>query len=129
MRISSAILAITTCLSITGCATQQHSPVQMANHFIHNENVTQTTADTFPAKNPKQVAIYSSEKIPSTPYRVIGVATVAKHNLLGMQRADTTIHTRMKEIAAAIGGDGIININNSNEQMQASIIQFQKILI
>lgn len=129
MRVSSAILAMTFSLTITGCATQNHSPVQMASHFIHNENVTQTTTDTFPAKNPKQVAIYSSEKIPSTPYRVIGVATVAKRNLLGVQRADITIHNRMKEIAAGIGGDGIININHNSEQVQASIIQFQKILI
>lgn len=129
MRVSSAILAMALSLGLNGCATPSHSPTQLASNFIHNEQIVHTTPDTFPAKNPNQVAIYSHEKIPSTPYRVIGVATVSRHNLFGIQRADASLQNRIKEIAAALGGDGVININNNTEHMQASIIQFQKILI
>lgn len=63
------------------------------------------------------------------PYRVIGVATVARHNIIGVMREDATIHDMMKNLAASVGGDGLINLNEIKDGMQATIIQYQKILI
>lgn len=130
MRLSYPFLAtIMVAFSLAGCTTKGQSTPQVASNFINRQHVITTTKETYPAKNPQTVALYTPDKTPHAPYRVIGVATVSKYNLLGMQRKDDTVHEMMKTLAASVGGDGLINISNGEESIQANIIAFQKIMI
>lgn len=122
-----AVMIVSAC--IQGCATPGPTPPQTAANFLQKQHVVATTNIKLPAKNPRTVAIYTKDKTPHTAYRIIGVATVSRHNLLGIKRHEDTIHDMMKELAASIGGDGIIDVSGSEENMRANVIAFQKILI
>lgn len=130
MRMSYPFLAaITIAFLLGGCSTTGQSTTQVASNFINRQHVVTTTKETYPAKNPQTIALYSSDKTPHAPYKVIGVATVSKYNLLGMPRKDDTVHDMMKSLAASVGGDGLINVSSGDENVQANIIAFQKIMI
>ncbi|OGT37536.1 MAG: hypothetical protein A3F11_02650 [Gammaproteobacteria bacterium RIFCSPHIGHO2_12_FULL_37_14] len=123
---------LVTAISITtllmSCSTGK-TPTQVASNFINRQSIVHTTRDTYPAKNPQQVALYAGDKTPHTAYRVIGIAKISRYNLLGLKRQDIALENMMKSLAASIGGDGVIDIATNNDSMQANIIQFQRILI
>jgi hypothetical protein len=122
-----SIMLMTVLLS--ACASQCHSPTQMASNLINRQSVVSTSGESYPTKNPQHVALYSTEQSPASPYRVIGVATISKFNLLGVKRQDATMHNMMKQLAANMGGDGVINLSSNDNALQGHIIAFQKILI
>ena len=126
-----ALTTIAVTFLLGSCATTHsgQSTTQVASNFIQHQNVEMTSPFKYPPKNPQNVAVYSNEKSPHTAYRVIGVAKVSKYNLLGMERQDATIHSMMKNLAASIGGDGIMNVSSNSDGLQANVIAFQKILI
>lgn len=113
---------------LSNCSSTHTPSTNLANN-LNRQSVTLTTAQNYPAKNPKTVTIYTTTQSPQTAYRVIGVAKVSKYNLMGMQRQETTITDMMKHLAASIGGDGLMNITNHDDHMQANVIAFEKILI
>jgi hypothetical protein len=123
------MIFVVTVALLAGCSTPRQSPHQMATNFINRQAVTPTTNESYPAKNPARIALYKSEQKPLTPYRIIGVASVSKHNLIGMERQEGTMHDMIKHLAASIGGDGVIDIRNENDSIKANIIQYQRILI
>ena len=125
VRVTAATLVA---LMLGGCGTTHQSPTQMANNLLNKQTVV-ATSTPLPAKNPNHVAIYTNDKTPRTAYRVIGVATVSKTNLLGMLREEATMHSMMKTLAASIGGDGVMDITHSQDSIKANVIAFQKILI
>ena len=117
-------------LLLESCSsTNGQSSTQLATNFIHRQHVVAMTTEKYPPKNPKTIAVYNEEHKPLTPYRIIGIATVSKRNLIGMQRQDATVHDMIKNLAASIGGDGLINVSNNEENIQASVIAYQKIMI
>ncbi|HEX4045114.1 MAG TPA: hypothetical protein VHZ76_05555 [Gammaproteobacteria bacterium] len=124
------ILAVTGLLA--SCASQNgQSTTQIASNLINRQNVVITTPPTTTTteKNPQTVAIYGKEQSPHAAYKVIGVATVSKYNLLGTKRPDDTVQGMMKGLAASIGGDGLIDVSNNADSIQGQVIQFQKIMI
>ena len=130
MKPFSKIAVLSIALLISGCA-HQNSPnaTQVASNFIQRQSIESTTSQQYTPKNPQKIALYTDDKTPHTAYRVIGVAKVSKYNLLGMQRKEDAMHEMMKNLAASIGGDGIIDISNEKDGMKANVIAFQKILI
>lgn len=114
---------------LNGCANSGPYSNQTAAHLIHRESLVTTTNENYPAKNPTHVSLYKNEQKPKNPYRIIGIAKVSKFNLMGMKRQETLVNEMMKNLAASIGGDALININNNKDNMQANIIAFEKILI
>lgn len=116
-------------LLLSSCANSNCTPAQAASNLIQRQQVVATTKEHYPSKNPQAVAIYNDDESPVTAYRVIGIATISKYNLLGVQRQNNTMNAMMKDLAASMGGDGLINVSENDEAMQAHIIAYQKILI
>src|SRR5438128_1039876 len=114
---------------LEGCSTTGQSSTQLASNFIQRQHVATISKDKYPPKNPRNIALYNAINKPMMPYRIIGVATVARHNIIGLNREDTTINDMMKKLAASVGGDGLININEGRNGIEGTIIQYQKILI
>lgn len=127
--IHSIMAAIAISALLTSCATEGRSPTQLAANAINRQSITPTTHDTYPAKNPQTVSLYTADQKPNAAYRIIGIVKVSQYNLLGAKREDETLHSMMKKLAAGIGGDGVININRSNDEIQANVIAYQRILI
>jgi hypothetical protein len=123
-----SIIIFTIAVLLTGCMAQGRTPTQVATSLINRESITTTTHDIYPVKNPQTVALYTNEK-PHAAYRVIGIAKVSKYNMFGIERQNNTLHSMMKNLAASIGGDGLIELNHTNDNVQAKVIAYQKILI
>lgn len=129
MRLSQCLAIISMIVFLNACASQGQSPTQMCSNFLNRQDVIPTTHGEFPAKNPQTVALYLNSDSPHAPYRIIAMASVSRHNLLGMERSDAEMQARMKQLAANIGGDGLINVSNDPDNLKAHVIAFQKILI
>ena len=129
MRIfAETIMVVLIALLIGGCSTGR-STTQVASNFINKQQVVMLIKDTYTPKNPRLITLYANDQSPHTAYRVIGIATVSKHNLLGMERREPLLKNMMKNLAASVGGDGLIEVKNKNDAIEAQVIQFQKILI
>lgn len=128
MKISYQIIAISVIVLLTSCASQK-SPTQMASNFLNRQSVEMTTKETYTARNPKAITLFTEQKTPHTAYRVIGIATVSRYNLIGVERKNNTLEEMIKSLAASVGGDGLIDIQTDRESIRANVIQFQRILI
>lgn len=125
-------VAIFTCCSVflTCCSTSNSkNPTQMASNLLNRESVTSLTHQSYPAKDPKTVSLFTKEANPNAAYRVIGIASVSKRNIFGGKRQEMTLNNMMKKLAASIGGDGLIDIDNRENDIKAKVIVYQKILI
>jgi hypothetical protein len=122
-----AMIAVT-CL-LTSCSSTGQSSSRMAANFINKQNVVTTTKEPYPAKSPEVVAFYTSQRKPQRPYRIIGMATVSKYNLFGIQRQEATLQSMLQKLAASVGGDAVINLTHDDQSIQANIIAFEKILV
>jgi hypothetical protein len=105
------------------------STLSACTHSLNHEQVVTTTNQVYPAKNPQHVALYNEADSPNNPYRIIGVARISKFNLLGMKRPDTTVQALMKNMAASIGGDGLMNVTHTDDMVEGNVIAFQRIMI
>lgn len=113
---------------LQGCSNSARSTTQVASNLINRQHVILTTQHVYPEKSPKSVALYHAKQSPHSAYRIIGIATISKYNLLGMERQEETLNQMMKNLAASVGGDALININSNKKSIQANVIAFQKIL-
>jgi len=120
MRSIIRLVTLTMITILTSCS---------ATHRINQETVTPLTHDTYPAKNPQSVSLYNDDNKPNAAYRVIGIATVSKYNLLGKKRPNDTLDFMIKNLAASIGGDGVIEISQTDQDIKAKVIAYQKLLI
>jgi hypothetical protein len=130
MKSSSTLSAfIATAFLLTGCSTTTQPQHHLAGNFLKRESIVATSQEKYPPKNPQHIALYPANMDPDKPYKVIGVASVSKYNLVGMQREQKTIHNIMQNLAASIGGDAIMNVTHEDDKVQAKVIAFQKILV
>lgn len=123
------LLTVSMSLLLQACTTNTHSNPQLATNFLTQQTIVATTDEHYPVKNPQTVAVYTHGQKPAVPYKVIGVAKVAKHNFLGTKREEHVLHSMMKSLAASIGGDAVIDVSANEKHIQANVIAFQKILI
>lgn len=129
MKLLSAFVNITiVTLLLTSCSAQTSSS-NFASNIIQGQQIIKTTKQNYPAKTPQTVALYPVDKVPKKAYKVIGVASVSKYNLFGVQREQITLNKMMKQLAASIGGDGLINLNTTDKGMEAKVIAYQRILL
>ena len=87
---------------------------------------TQTSANPMPPKDPVTVSFYSNDKPLKHPYKILGKATVSKYNLVGIKRQEAVLKDKLRNLAAAAGGDAVINITRSKDAVTGTIITFEK---
>lgn len=114
---------------LNACSSSLPSSTQLASNLIYRQQVTTINTGPCLPKDPKNILVYQHEQRPLAPYRIIGTARVSRYNLIGMQRKNKTIHHMMKGLAASIGGDGLINVDESKDHVQGKVIQYQRILL
>lgn len=119
--------ALLVCITLGACTTE--SPATHANNYLNKQEFTPTTKHRYPAHNAAKIAIYDEQHSPQAAYRVIGKAKISKYNILGVKRKDATVQNMIKKLAASVGGDAVIDLNQTSDTVQANIIQYQKILI
>ncbi|SRR5579883_1577978 len=107
-------------LSLVGCATtdQTGSCKPMVAAPIKSP-------DCFCKKNPLKVSFYTTGH-PSMPYKVIGVEHISEYNMGGNKRQEANIQDGMRELAAAMGGDAVINIKKDSKIITGTVVAFQK---
>lgn len=76
-------------------------------------------------KNPINVSIYTKEIHLTHPYKVIGLETVSKYNVVGIKRQEGNIKDTMRTIAAAMGGDAIINLKYEKHVVRGTVITYK----
>src|SRR5690348_1468602 len=119
MRILYPLGIIYISLALTSCSTvEQPCPVCQQK----NSKPQQTALATSP-KNPLKVAFYTHTK-PPVPYKVIGDESISKFNLGGNKRQEANIRDGMRELAAAMGGDAIINIKHDSKSISGTIVAY-----
>lgn len=122
MRIGHVFFAMLLLLQI-GCQAC-HSPTQC----IKKQSVTSFSKTSYSPKNPQQISFYDNKNEPKTGYRIIGSASVSRYDLFGTERQEATVREMMKTLAASIGGDGLINLNQERDEVKGHIIAYQPVI-
>lgn len=86
-------------------------------------SVMKTTEETYPPTNPSDVKIFLSEK-PTQPYKEIGRVRVDKYTNMAISKSGETIQKEIKEQAASIGGQAIINVTEDFASTAGVVIVF-----
>lgn len=76
-------------------------------------------------KNPLAVTFYTHSK-PNAPYTIVGLETISKYNDGGNKRQEATIRDGMRELAAAMGGDAVINIKHDSKSISGTVVAYGK---
>lgn len=80
---------------------------------------------TEPATKPSDVKLYLTEK-PKEPYKELGRVDAGKYNVVGRSRKREAIDQELKEKAAKLGADAIIQITEDFASVSGVAIKFEK---
>lgn len=119
MRTLYLLLSIYTGLFLSACSTldNQNSAVKDQSKPVQQAAIK--------AKNPFAVAVYTHKKPFKTPYTVLGQAIISNYNPGGIKRQEACIHDAMRNLAATMGGDAVINLNKDEKTVTGTVIAFQ----
>lgn len=111
-------------LILQGCASAEgmKSPPQAPTPYEQNWQTIKTT----PPKDPIKVSFLTPDKKLPLPYEVIGKATVSKFNMAGVKRQEATIRDIMRQLAASVDGDAVIDLNHNKGSVTATVIAYKQ---
>jgi hypothetical protein len=115
MRILYLLGIIYVVLVLSSCA---NTTEQSSSNQTHPAPVTKEK------KNPLAVSFYTKEQ-PKVPYEVLGEESISKFNPGGHKRQEAYIRDGMRELAAAMGGDAIINIKHDAKTITGTVVAFK----
>ncbi len=126
-----AIFLYIFCLAyiLTGCTTTASDsqtarpPLKKGHAYLSYQTAKHA------AKRGNKIAFYSQESFIQHPYRIIGKETISRYNLIGFERQDKTLNELMKNLAAAMGGDAIVNITSDKQKIEGTVIAFEQVLL
>jgi hypothetical protein len=72
------------------------------------------------------VALFSAGKKPAVPYKVLGSEKVSEYNLVGVKRQKAHIRETMRNLAANLGGDAVIDIKQLDNHIIGTVIAFDR---
>ncbi len=110
-------------LALAACTTTQNKPL---SYKAIVDRYVKPPQDNCPIPK-KKVKLYSKLK-PATPYKVIGKARVSKYSENGAKRQKTTINGLMRQLAASVGGDAVIELTQDGDAVSGTIVKYRKAL-
>jgi hypothetical protein len=125
MRALYLLILIYITIVISGCSYFQSQPQQPIDTAITQQPVSKKMAVLGECykKNPIDVALYIHEN-PNKPYIVIGKEIISKYNLSGIKRQTACLHDTMRNLAASMGGDAVMNIRPYHNKIIATVIAY-----
>ncbi len=118
MRLLNLVVLSLTSIALSSCSSI--NSVQPVNHSTQTKPAVQHSK-----KNPMAVSFYPSTKNLSIPYVVLGKETVSKFNFVGIKRQEATIHDTMRNLAASMGGDAVIDIQHGDKMITGTVIAYR----
>ena len=80
-------------------------------------------------KDPIKVSFLPPEKKLGLPYQVLGKAKVSKYNLVGVKRQEATIRDIMRQLAASVNGDAVIDLKHEQASVTATFIASNHVVV
>lgn len=118
----SALTVFCFALALSACTTVHHSSKEA--------NVSISYLTSFhKAKPGNDIAFYPEAAAIHRPYRIIGKETVSRYNLIGLERPPKNLDLLMKNLAASMGGDAIIDKRMDQKKVEGTVISFEKVLL
>jgi len=121
-------LFITICITtlLSACSsTPTQQPVDTAVKEIAPQKKIAMLDQQCSKKDPLNIAVYPHEK-PKKPYIVVGKETISKYNEGGIKRQEACLRDAMRNLAASIGGDAVIDLQHHNDKITATVIAYDK---
>lgn len=123
MRILYLLSVIYIGFALTSCSST-HQPVNdQKNKPITTTPIPPTASHK--KKNPLTVTFYTKGQ-PNVPYTIVGQESISKFNMGGNKRQEANIRDGMRELAAAMGGDAVINIKHDSNSISGTVVAYQK---
>jgi hypothetical protein len=116
MNLLKITLLVTVLITLTSCGALSSS-----------SGISKTTTEVYEPTQASSIEIFTSTK-PTKPYIEIGIVSVlrVKSVVMPISKPAKKIMQEMKEKAASIGGDAIINYRESGEtNMTGTIIKYK----
>lgn len=130
MRKSFVLCAFCFAFALTGCATTTTSRSHHAKNGLKQGEVriAYLTSHHKP-KSKHGVAFYTKPSHIKHPYRIIGKETISRYNFIGLERQGRTIDELLRNWAASMGGDAVINITADKQKIEGTVISFEKVML
>jgi hypothetical protein len=119
MRTLYLLIVINLTLILTSCA---HAP---QSYSMDSED--EVAPPCHHHKDPVNVSFLKTVA-PDRPYRVLGQAQVARYSISGVKRQEATVRDLMREQAASLDGDAVVNIRKTDKMITATVIAYKKVL-
>lgn len=103
-------------LILTSCASVQTSKPE--NHKV-----------TKPSIDPLTVSFYNGKRSQEHPYHVKGKATVSQYNVVGIKRQEATIRDLMRQMAAKLGGNAVVDITHDDKAITGTVVEYNNQLV
>ena len=122
MRILYLLGLIYTGLALISCATVDHP-----TSTLNKPNITKPVkpALSHSKKTPLAVSFYTKGQ-PKIPFEIIGEESISKFNLGGGKQQEAYIRKGMRELAAAMGGDAVINVKHNTNSITGTVVAYQR---
>lgn len=126
------LMAIFIAFTLSSCASTTNTEASTPDCKTCNQNKPQKVhkktnkSISCSMKNPISVQVYASGAKLNHPYVVLGKESISKFNAGGIKRQDACIHDALRNLAASLGGDAVINVTRDDTHVTGTIVAFEK---
>lgn len=103
-------LVATSMVILAGCSTSD------MQNIVSNGNAMSTTDKGLSATTPNKVQLFYTKQNTPKHYTVVGRVSAENYNVIGIEHTQIAIAQELKNQAASIGANGVININTGLAQ-------------
>lgn len=115
------------CTSTTANMTSQATPIkQPVKNKRHSVRKSVKKLQSCTSKDPISIQVFPDGTQLNHHYKILGQETISKFNSNGIKRQEACIHDALRNLAASLGGDAVINITRDEKHVTGTIVAFDK---